>query len=235
MRLPPRTRRRDRGCNRTSSSITVSGRRNFGICVRIMPPACGSSSNTTHVVAERQQIARDGRARRGRRRPARCACRSSARRGLGRRARMSSLLSAATRLRRQIATGSLLDAAAPAGRLAGPVAGAPENAGKHVRIPIDHVGVGVAARRDQADIFGHRRVRRAGPLAIDDLVEVVRDRNVGRFHSLLLHAALRRLTQGGIEHTAARIGAPHWLPCVRRFRARILVERGADFYRLGLL
>jgi len=27
-----------------SSSITVSGRRNFGICVRIMPPACGSWS-----------------------------------------------------------------------------------------------------------------------------------------------------------------------------------------------
>ena len=43
-----RIRRRDRGCSRTSSSITVSGRRNFGICVRIMPPACGSWSNTTH-------------------------------------------------------------------------------------------------------------------------------------------------------------------------------------------
>ena len=34
-------RRRDRGCSRTSSSITLSGRRNFGICVRIMPPDAG--------------------------------------------------------------------------------------------------------------------------------------------------------------------------------------------------
>ena len=76
----------------------------------------------------------------------------------------------------------LLDAAAPAGRLAGPVAGAPENAREHVRLPVDHVGVAVAARRDQPDVFGNRRVRRAGPLAIDDFVEVVRGRNVGRFH-----------------------------------------------------
>ncbi len=87
----------------------------------------------------------------------------------------------------------LLDPAAPAGRLARPVAGAPENAREDVRFPIDHVGVGVAARRDQTDVFGNRRVRRAGPLTIHDLVEVVRDRNVGRFHQLLLHAASRRL------------------------------------------
>ena len=38
----------------------------------------------------------------------------------------------------------LLDAAAPAGGLAGPVAGAPEDAGEDVRLPVDHVGVAVA-------------------------------------------------------------------------------------------
>ena len=70
----------------------------------------------------------------------------------------------------------VLDAHAPAGRLAGAVAGAPENAREHVRLPIDHVGVGVTPVRDQPDIFGHRRVRRAGALAIHDLVEIVRAR-----------------------------------------------------------
>ena len=100
----------------------------------------------------------------------------------------------------------LLDAAAPAGRLAGAVAGASEDARKHIRMPVDHVGVAVAARRDQADIFGDRRVRRTGPLAIHDLVEIVRDRDIGGFHRLLLHAATRSLTGG--RHAAARISSP---------------------------
>ncbi len=78
---------------------------------------------------------------------------------------------------------------ASAGRLAGPVAGASENSGKDVGFPVDHVGVAIAARRDQADIFGHRRVRRTCPLTIHDLMEVVRPRNVGRFHlRLCAHA-----------------------------------------------
>ena len=76
----------------------------------------------------------------------------------------------------------LLDPPAPASRLARPVAGAPEDAREHVRFPIDHVGVAVATRRDHANIFGHRRVRRARPLAIHDLVEIIRRSNVGRFH-----------------------------------------------------
>ena len=69
---------------------------------------------------------------------------------------------------------SFLDAAAPARRLARPVAGASEDSRKHVRLPIDHVGVAVAAFGDQPDVFGHGRVSRAGPLAVDDFVEVVR-------------------------------------------------------------
>ena len=83
---------------------------------------------------------------------------------------MSSLKSAATRFSRQIATGSgfafwsaLLDAAAPAGGLARTVASAPEDPGKHVRFPVDHVGVAVAARGDQADVFGDRRMGRDTP------------------------------------------------------------------------
>jgi hypothetical protein len=99
----------------------------------------------------------------------------------------------------------LLDAAAAAGGLARTIAGAAEHAGKYVRIPIDHVGVAVAARRDQTDVFGNRRVRRTGPLTIHDLVEVIRDRNVGSFHLFLLPAARSaNLTQGGTEQRPLR-------------------------------
>ena len=76
----------------------------------------------------------------------------------------------------------LLDPAAPAGRLAGAVAGPPEDAGEDVRLPIDHERVGVAAIGDQPDVFRHRRMRRACPLAVDDLVKIVRITDVGRLH-----------------------------------------------------
>ena len=128
----------------------------------------------------------------------------------------------------------LLDAAAAAGGLAGAVAGAAEHARKHVRLPIDHVGVAVAARRDQPDVFGNRRVRRTGPLAIHDLVEVVRDRNVGRLHSIPLARSAPPLTQA-VSNAAARIGVSPRFGSVAEFRARILVERGADFHRFCLL
>src|SRR5438067_1680459 len=68
---------------------------------------------------------------------------------------------------------AFLDSAATACRLAWPIASAPEDSGKHVRLPIDHVGVAIASRSDQPDIFGHRRVRGTSPLAIDDLMKVI--------------------------------------------------------------
>jgi hypothetical protein len=73
----------------------------------------------------------------------------------------------------------LLDAAAPARRFAGAVARSPEDAGKDVRHPIDHVGVAVAAGGDQADVLGDGSVGGAGPLAINDFVEVVGRGDVG--------------------------------------------------------
>ena len=76
----------------------------------------------------------------------------------------------------------LLDPAAPAGRLARAVAGAPENAGEDVRIPVDHIGVGVAPVGDQPDVFRHRRVGRARPLAIDDFMKIVRNADIGGLH-----------------------------------------------------
>src|SRR5262249_8505422 len=90
----------------------------------------------------------------------------------------------------------LFNTSAPARRLAGPVAGASENAGKHVRMPIDHVGVAVAPGCDQSDVFGNGCMRRAGPLAVDHLVEVVRRRNVSRLHLLLVPAPQHAADEG---------------------------------------
>ena len=111
---------------------------------------------------------------------------------LGSRWRMSSLESAATRLRRQMATGSCSTPSAPASRLARPVAGAPQHAGKHIGMPVDHVGVGVTPRRDQPDIFRHGRVRRTCPLAVHDLVKVIRILGVGRRHPYMARRPGRR-------------------------------------------
>src|SRR5205823_4136153 len=81
-----------------------------------------------------------------------------------------------------------LDASAAARRFAWTIAGASQNSGKHVRFPIDHVGVAVAALRDQSDVFGNRGVCRTGPLAIDHFVKVVGGRDIGRFHSYPVRA-----------------------------------------------
>src|SRR6266700_3425753 len=76
--------------------------------------------------------------------------------------------------------GLLLDPTAAAGRLAGPVAGPAENSRKDVRFPIDRPGIAKAPGGDQADILRHRRMRRASPLAIDDLMEIVGIADVSR-------------------------------------------------------
>jgi hypothetical protein len=77
------------------------------------------------------------------------------------------------------------DAAAAACRLARSIAGAAEDAGEHVRHPVDHVGVVVSPLRDEADVLGYRRVCRASPLAVDDLVKVGRVGHVGGLHGAL--------------------------------------------------
>ena len=59
-------------------------------------------------------------------------------------------LQAADRDRLGLSPLVLLDAAAPAGGLAGTVAGAAEDSGEDVRLPVDHVGVAVAALRRSA-------------------------------------------------------------------------------------
>lgn len=82
----------------------------------------------------------------------------------------------------------VLDASATARRLAWTIARAPQDAGEHVRFPIDHVGVAVAALGDQTDVFGDGGMRWTGPLAIDHFVKVVGGRDISRFHSYPVRA-----------------------------------------------
>src|SRR5258707_7894083 len=84
--------------------------------------------------------------------------------------------------------GRFLDAATAARGFARTVAGAAENSRKHIRFPVDHVGVAITAFGDQTDVFRHGRMRGAGPLAVDYFVKVVGRRNVSRFHSYLVRA-----------------------------------------------
>ena len=84
-----------------------------------------------------------------------------------------------------------LDTAAAACRLARTIAGASQNSGKHVRSPIDHVGVAIAAFSDQADVFWNRRMCGTRPLAIDDFMKVIGRRDIGRFHSYLVRAGTK--------------------------------------------
>ena len=164
-------------------------------------------------------------ARRARRRCRRRACRSSCAGALGRRSVMSSRRSAATRLRRQIATGFSSTRVAAASGLAGAVAGAPEDAREDVRLAVEHVRVGVAPLRDQPDVLGHVGVGRAGPLAVDDLVEVARIFDVGRLHPWGLRSTrtldrTRPLRHGKTRKLAesARRGAPRQRSRPRRGR-----------------
>ena len=67
-----------------------------------------------------------------------------------------------------------LDAAAAAGGFAGPVAHPAQNAGENIGFAIHHVGLGELALSDQADVLGNVGVRRTGPLAIYNPMEVIR-------------------------------------------------------------
>jgi len=77
-----------------------------------------------------------------------------------------------------------VDPASPARGLAGTVAGASENPGKHVGLAIRHVGVRIPPLSDQTDVLGNVGVGRAGPLAIHDPMEVIRVRGIGGIHEV---------------------------------------------------
>src|SRR5258708_13839229 len=81
---------------------------------------------------------------------------------------------------------SVLDGAAAARGLERTIVGASQNSRKHIRPPIDHVGVAVAALGDQADVFWNGCMRGTGPLAVDHFVKVAGCRDISRFHSYLV-------------------------------------------------
>ena len=80
----------------------------------------------------------------------------------------------------------LLQAATPASGLARPVAGSSQNSWKDVRFPVDEIGAVMVAIRDAANVFGDRRMRRAGPLTVNHFVEVIGMRKVGRLHDAVI-------------------------------------------------
>ena len=81
--------------------------------------------------------------------------------------------------------GLFVDASAPTRRLTWAIARSTEHAGKDVRVPVDHIGLGVTAFGDQPDVLGHRRVSRASVLAIDNFVKVFGILNVCWFQVAL--------------------------------------------------
>ena len=78
--------------------------------------------------------------------------------------------------------GLFLDADAPAGGLAGTIAGATKNAREDVRFTVQEIRVIVSPLRDQSQIAGNVSVGRARPLAIHDLVVVSRIGDICRCH-----------------------------------------------------
>ena len=69
--------------------------------------------------------------------------------------------------------GLAIQASSAAGRLARPVTSAAQYPGKHIRLPVQHVRIRVAALRNQPNIFRNVCMGRASPLAVHNLVEVV--------------------------------------------------------------
>ena len=99
------------------------------------------------------------------------------------------------------------DAAAAARRLARAVADAAENAGKNVGLTVDQVGLRELTLRDEPDVFGNVGMGRAGPLAVDYAMIVIRISSIGRFHRYLVLALLARLMRRAEAYTqCGRVG-----------------------------
>ena len=77
--------------------------------------------------------------------------------------------------------GSRFETASSARGLAGTVARSAEDRRENVRFPVDHVGLGVLALSDEADVLRDVGMRGTGPLAIDNAVEILRVANVAGF------------------------------------------------------
>ena len=79
--------------------------------------------------------------------------------------------------------GFVFDTPATASRLAGTIADTPQNRGKNVGFPVEHVGVGKLALCDHSNIVRNVSVCRAGPLAVDNSMEIFGLGGIGWLHS----------------------------------------------------
>jgi hypothetical protein len=95
-------------------------------------------------------------------------------------------LETANRYRLRMLAIALLHATTAASRLAGTVAGTPQNARKYIGNPVHHIGIAVTALADQTDVFWNRCVGRTGPLTIDNFVKIVRIGGIGGLQVCLL-------------------------------------------------
>src|SRR5262249_24082757 len=84
---------------------------------------------------------------------------------------------------------------------------------------------------DQPDVFGNRRVGRAGPLAIDDFVKIVRRRNISEFHSLLVLAPLLGDPSRDSRGAVGRTIHPQWTGLSAPIPRGMLVERPPESHR----
>ena len=87
--------------------------------------------------------------------------------------------------------GFLIHPAAAAGRFAGPVADAPEDAGEHVGFPVQHIGIREASLSDETDVFGNVGVGRTRPIGNPRPGESSRDRRYQLASQWLRQSGLR--------------------------------------------
>src|SRR5690606_37004825 len=107
-------------------------------------------------------------------------------------------------------------ARAAARGLARAVARAAQDPREHVRLPVHHVRIAVAALRDQPDVLGDVGVGRARPLAIDDLVVVPRVADIAGLHG---HPSARVMAVPGAAAPWRRTA------CTDEWRARAGLAR----------
>src|ERR1019366_286988 len=103
--------------------------------------------------------------------------------------------------------GAAVDPVTSTRRLARSVTRTTEDSGKDVRLAVQHVRVVELTLGDQANVTGNVGVGGTGPLAIDDLVVVVRILIIRRFHAAFSSTDLGQTRQLKIqkEHDVIKI------------------------------
>ena len=104
--------------------------------------------------------------------------------------------------------GFVFDAPAAASGLAGTIANTPQYRGKNIGFPVAHVGIRKLALCDHSDIARNVCVCRAGPLTVDNFVEIFRLGGIGWLHLSGDQTGLRLCYPdiSAIQHPIFRVG-----------------------------